>query len=83
MLGTYDSKDDFPLRKTGTERGRGFEVLLLPGFHIPPRIKSSHPPHVLRGALIFLFPLALAIEMAYWVSKSGTGGLEGAPKIVI
>lgn len=61
MLGTYDSKDDFPLRKTGTE--------MVPCFYFLTSIllqlfKTSHPLHVWMGAIIFLFP-ALAIETAY------------------
>lgn len=58
MLGTYDSKDDFPLRKTGTGWCRGFaEVMRLPDLRIPPALKTSLPLHVLKGALISLFLL--------------------------
>lgn len=44
MLGTYDSKDDFPLRKTGTE---GFaEVVLI--------VDILHTSTVLHWSSFFL-----------------------------
>lgn len=77
MLGTYDSKDDFPLRKTGTERSCCFYLLtsMLP-------LKASHPLHVWMGAIVFLFP-ALAIQTAYQAHEPGLAHCRiGGPKIL-
>lgn len=85
MLGTYDSKDDFPLRKTGTEWCQScVEVLWYPYFFTS---YSQRPIARPKGSPNLHFPCIsnwnglLSFKVRHMNQESASGGLKAAPKI--
>ena len=89
LLGTYDSKDDFPLRKTGTDWGHGLVVRFCDFLNPYSSTSCSHTPIVsLKGQPNLPFPCIsnwnglLGFKVRATNLESAAGGLKGSSKIL-